>query len=174
MLTKTEKEVTVKEVQQKLEEAKAVVLADYRGLNVQEVTELRKRLRDSGVEYRVIKNTMTSRAAKAANIQGLDSYLSGPTALAFGYTDVVTPAKVLADFAKAHKKLELKGGILEGQVIDDKMVKSLAQLPSREALLAQVAGVLQAPMRGLVTVLSGPLRNLAYATEAVRKQKAGE
>ena len=87
---------------------------------------------------------------------------------------MVTPAKVLADFAKAHKKLELKGGILEGQVIDDKMVKSLAQLPSREALLAQVAGVLQAPMRGLVTVLSGPLRNLAYATEAVRKQKAGE
>jgi large subunit ribosomal protein L10 len=174
LLTKIEKEVTVKEVQQKLERSKAVVLADYRGLNVQEVTELRKRLREAGVEYRVIKNTMTSRAAKAAKLEGLDRYLSGPTAIAFGYNDVVTPAKILADFAKDHKKLELKGGILEGRVIDFEMVKSLAQLPSREVLLGQLAGMLQAPMRGLVTVLSGPLRNLAYAVEAIRKQKAGE
>jgi large subunit ribosomal protein L10 len=174
LLTKIEKEETVKEVQQKLERSKAVVLADYRGLNVQEVTELRKRLREAGVEYKVIKNTMTSRAAKAAKVDGLDRYLSGPTAIAFGYSDVVTPAKILADFAKDHKKLELKGGILEGRVIDFEMVKSLAQLPSREVLLSQLAGVLQAPLRGLATVLSGPLRNLAYVTEAVRKQKAGE
>ena len=169
-----EKEATVQEIQQKLEKSKAVILADYRGLNVQEVTELRKRLREAGIEYRVIKNTMTSRAAKAAKIEGLDEYLSGPTAIAFGYHDVVAPAKILANFAKDHKKLELKGGILEGRVINLDMVKSLAQLPSREALLGQVAGMLQAPLRGLVTVLSGPLRNLAYATEAVRKQKAGE
>ncbi len=169
-----EKEASVQEIQQKIEKSKAVVLADYRGLNVQEVTELRKRLREAGVEYRVIKNTMTSRAAKAAKVEGLDQYLSGPTAIAFGYNDVVTPAKILANFAKDHKKLELKGGILEGRVISLEMVKSLAQLPPREVLLGQVAGVLQAPLRGLATVLSGPLRNLAYATEAVRKQKAGE
>lgn len=174
MATKMEKEVTVKEVQEKLEKSKAVVLADYRGLNVLEVTELRKRLREAGVEYRVIKNTMTSRAAKAAHVEGLDQYLSGPTALAFGYDDVVTPAKILANFAKDHKKLELKAGILEGQVISFEKVKALAQLPSREVLLGQVAGMLQAPMRGLVTVLSGPLRKMAYAVEAVRKQKAGE
>src|SRR5690606_19070367 len=115
-----------------------------------------------------------SRAAKAANIDGLDQFLSGPTALAFGFNDVVMPAKILADFAKDHKKLELKGGVLEGKVINLTAVKELASLPSREALLGQVAGLLQAPMRGLVTVLSGPLRNAAYAVEAIRKQKAGE
>jgi len=174
MSTKAEKEVTVREVQQKIEKSKAVVLANYRGLNVLEVTELRKQLREAGVEYRVIKNTMTSRAAKAAKIEELDQYLSGPTALAFGYNDVVTPAKILANFAKDHKKMQLKGGILEGRVISLEMVKSLAQLPPREVLLGQVAGVLQAPLRGLATVLSGPLRNLAYVIEAVRKQKAGE
>jgi large subunit ribosomal protein L10 len=152
--------------------SKSVILADYRGLNVMEVTELRKKLREAGVEYRVVKNTLTSRAAKAANIDGLDQFLSGPTALAFGIDDVVAPAKILADFAKDHKKLELKGGVLEGKVIDLDAVKQLANLPSREVLLGQLAGMLQAPMRGLVTVLSGPLRNLTYAVEAVRKQKA--
>jgi large subunit ribosomal protein L10 len=171
-MARPEKEAKVSEVQQKFTMSKSVILADYRGLNVMEVTELRKKLREAGVEYRVVKNTLTSRAAKAANIDGLDQFLSGPTALAFGIDDVVAPAKILADFAKDHKKLELKGGVLEGKVIDLDAVKQLANLPSREALLGQLAGMLQAPMRGLVTVLSGPLRNLTYAVEAVRKQKA--
>jgi len=171
-MARLEKEAKVSEVQQKFTMAKSVILADYRGLNVMEVTELRKKLREAGVEYRVVKNTLTSRAAKAANIDGLDQLLSGPTALAFGIEDVVVPAKILAEFAKDHKKLELKGGVLEGKVIDLAAVNELANLPSREALLGQLAGMLQAPIRGLVTVLSGPLRNLTYAVEAVRKQKA--
>lgn len=174
MSVRSEKEATVSQVAEKFNKSQAVILADYRGLNVLEVTELRKKLREAGVEYKVIKNTLTSRAAKEVNIEGLDEYLSGPTALAFGYNDPVTPAKILATFAKDHKKLELKAGILEGKVINTKAVTALAELPSREALLGQIAGLLQSPMRGLVTVLSGPLRNLAYATEAVRKQKAGE
>ncbi len=174
MSVRSEKEATVSQVAEKFSKSQSVVLADYRGLNVLEVTELRKKLREAGVEYKVIKNTLTSRAAKAANIEGLDEYLSGPTALAFGYNDPVTPAKILATFAKDHKKLELKAGVLEGKIISTKAVTALAELPSREALLGQIAGLLQSPMRGLVTVLSGPLRNLAYATEAVRKQKAGE
>ena len=173
-MARPEKEAAVSEIQEKFSKSQSVILADYRGLNVTEVTELRKQLREAGVEYKVVKNTLTSRAAKAANIDGLDQLLSGPTALAFGFNDVVVPAKILADFAKAHKKLELKGGILEGKVIDLDAVKELANLPSREALLGQVAGLLQSPMRGLVTVLSGPLRNAAYALEAIRKQKAGE
>ena len=174
MSVRSEKEATISQVVEKFSKSQSVILADYRGLNVLEVTELRKRLREAGVEYRVIKNTLTSRAAKEANIEGMDTLLSGPTALAFGYNDPVAPAKILATFAKDHKKLELKGGVLEGKVISDKAVKALADLPSREALLTQIAGLFQSPMRGLVTVLSGPLRNLAYATEAVRKQKAGE
>lgn len=172
-MARPEKEATVREIQEKFSGSKSVILADYRGLNVTEVTELRKKLREAGIDYRVVKNTLTSRAAKAANIDGLDQFLSGPTALAFGANDVVMPAKILNDFAKDHKKLELKGGVLEGRVIDLTAVKELANLPSREALLGQLAGMLQAPMRGLVNVLSGPLRNLTYAVEAVRKQKAG-
>jgi large subunit ribosomal protein L10 len=169
-----EKEAVVSEIQKKFEMAKTVVLADYRGLNVEEVTELRKKMREAGIDYKVLKNTMTSRAAKAANIEGLDDYLSGPTALAFSNQDYVAPAKILADFAKDHKKLELKAGVLDGKVIDLESVKNLANLPSREVLLGKLAGLFQAPVRGLVTVLSGPLRNFAYAVEAVRKQKAGE
>jgi large subunit ribosomal protein L10 len=172
-MARPEKEATVQEVRERLGKSKSVVLADYRGLNVEEVTALRKKLREAGVEYKVIKNTLTSRAAQAAKIEGLDQYLTGPTALAFGYEDAVTPAKILADFAKDHKKLELKGGILEGKVVSLETVKTLASLPSREVLLGQVAGMLQAPLRGLATVLAGPLRNLVYATDAVRKQKAG-
>lgn len=171
-MARPEKEATVSEIQQKFAASKSVILADYRGLNVEEVTELRKKLREAGIEYKVAKNTLTSRAAKAANIDGLDQFLSGPTAIAFGLNDVVAPAKILANFAKDHKKLELKGGVLEGQVIDLQAVKDLANLPSREALLGQLAGMFQAPMRGLVTVLSGPLRNVTYALDAVRKQKA--
>lgn len=173
-MIRSEKEATVKEVQEKLEKSASVVLADYRGLNVHEATELRKRLRQAGVEYKVIKNTLTSRAAKAAKIEGLDQYLSGPTAIAFSFDDPVTPAKILASFSKEFKKLELKGGVLEGRVIDAQLVKSLADLPGREALLGQLVGLLQSPMRGLVTVLSGPLRNVTYALEGIRKKKAGE
>lgn len=172
-MARPEKEAIVREIKEKFNTSKSVILADYRGLSVTEVTELRKKLREAGVDYRVVKNTLTSRAAKAANIDGLDQFLSGPTALAFSGNDVVMPAKILNDFAKDHKMLELKGGILEGKVIDLAAVKELASLPSREALLGQLAGMFNSPMRGLVTVLSGPLRNLAYAIEAVRKQKAG-
>jgi large subunit ribosomal protein L10 len=169
-----EKEALVSDIKQKLETSKTVVLADYRGLNVAEVTELRKKMREAGIDYKVLKNTMTSRAAKAANIEGLDQYLSGPIALAFSYNDYTAPAKILSEFAKNHKNLELKAGILDGKVIDFEAVKNLADLPSREVLLGKVAGMLQAPIRGLVTVLAGPLRNFAYAVEAIRKQKAGE
>jgi len=173
-MIRPEKEAVIRDVQTKFEQSKTVVLADYRGLNVQEVTELRKLMREAGIEYKVIKNTMTSRAAKAASIEGLDRYLEGPTALAFSYNDYVAPAKILANFAKDHKKLELKAGVLDGRVINFEAVRNLAELPSREALLTQLAGLFQSPLRGLVTVLSGPLRNFAYAVEAVRKKQAGE
>ena len=172
-MARPEKEAIVAEVLEKINKSASIVLADYRGLNVEEVTELRKRLREAGVEYKVIKNTLTSRAAKEAKIEGLDEYLAGPTAWAFSYGDPTVPAKVLATFAKDHKHLDLKGGIFEGRVIGKDTVKVLADLPSREVILGQLAGVLQAPLRGLAFVLAGPLRKLAYATEAVRESKAG-
>ncbi|MGE5551426.1 MAG: 50S ribosomal protein L10 [Bacteroidota bacterium] len=173
-MARPEKEATVAEVKERLQRAKVVVLADYRGLNVGEVTELRRRLREAGVEYKVIKNTLATRAAQEAAIDGLDAFLVGPTAMAFGYDDPAAPAKILAAFAREHKNLALKAGVLEGRAIDQAQVKALADLPSREQLLGMVAGMFQAPFRGLVTVLSGPMRNLAYGLEALRKQRAGE
>ncbi|HOJ76609.1 MAG TPA: 50S ribosomal protein L10 [Bacillota bacterium] len=173
-MARPEKEALVKEIQEKFEKSKSVILVDYRGLNVAEVTELRKKMREAGTEYKVLKNTMTSRAAKAANIEGLDDLLVGPIALAFSYDDHTSAAKVLSAFAKDNKKMQLIGGVLDGKIIDAAGVKALSELPSREVLLGKIAGMLQAPMRGMATVLSGPLRNFVYAIEAVRKQQAVE
>ena len=173
-MARPEKEAVVAEVHEKLTKSQAVVLVDFRGLTVEEATELRKNLRAAGVELRVVKNTLTKLAAQKAELPGLETYLEGPTALAFGYQDPVAPAKILAEFAKDHKKLELKGGVLEGRVIDQAEVKALAELPSREVILGQLAGLLQAPIRNLVYVLSAPIRNTAYVVEAIRKKQAGE
>ncbi|MGQ9780455.1 MAG: 50S ribosomal protein L10 [Bacillota bacterium] len=173
-MARPEKEAIVAEARDRFARAKAVILTDYRGLNVAEVTELRKRLREAGVEYKVVKNTLATLAARQAAIEGLDKYLVGPIAMAFSYEDPVVPAKLLTEFARERRKLELKAGVLEGKVIDEAEVKALAELPSREQLLAMVLGAFQAPLRGLATVLAGPLRNLAYGLEALRKQRAGE
>jgi large subunit ribosomal protein L10 len=160
MGVREEKERQVQEIADRLSRSKATVVADYRGLNVAEVTELRRRLREAGVELQVLKNTMTRRAAKQAEIEGLDAYLTGPNAIAFGYDDVVTPAKLLYAFAKEHKALELKGGILEGRVLTADEVQGLASLPSREGLLSMLLSVLQAPMR-----------NMAYAIKQIAEQQ---
>jgi large subunit ribosomal protein L10 len=170
-MARPEKEAMVESIRGKLERARASVLTDYRGLNVQEMTQLRKQLTQAGVEYRVLKNTLTSRAAKEANIQGLDRYLEGPLAIAFGYDDPVAPAKVIFAFTKDHKNLEVKGGILEGKIIDAEGVKALADLPGREQLLAMVLRAVQGPLYGLANALQGNIRNLAYAIDAVRRMK---
>jgi large subunit ribosomal protein L10 len=136
-------------------------------------TKLRRKLRDAGVEYRVVKNTMTRIAAKEVGITGLETYLEGPTAIAISYTDPVAPAKVISDFIKENKLqfLEVKAGIVEGKVIDAAGVKTLASLPPREVLIAQVLAGMQAPIAGLVNVLQGSIRNLVYVLDAVREQK---
>jgi large subunit ribosomal protein L10 len=171
-MARPEKEAIVSEVYEKLAKSQSVVLVDFRGLTVQEATALRKKLREAGVELRVLKNTLVRLAAAKANLGDLNVYLQGPTAIAFGYDDPVSPAKILAEFAKDHKKLELKGGVLEGNVIDQAMITALADLPSREVLLGQLAGLIQAPLRNLANVLSAPIRNTVYVLEAVRQKKA--
>lgn len=173
MAVTQEKLQTVAEIKEKLSTTQGAVLTNYRGLTVAQDTKLRRQLREAGVEYRVFKNTMTRIAAKEAGIEGLDPYLEGPTAIAMSYTDPVAPAKVIADFVKENKlqTLEVKAGLVEGKVIDANSVKALASLPAREVLIAQVLAGMQAPVAGFVNVLSGSLRNLVYALEAVRKQK---
>lgn len=173
MAVTQEKMQTVAEIKEKLSSTKGAVLTNYRGLTVAQDTKLRRKLREAGVEYRVFKNTMTRLAAKEAGIEGLDIYLEGPTAIAMSYTDPVAPAKVISDFVKENKlqALEVKAGLVEGKVIDAESVKALSSLPPREVLIAKALGSMQAPIAGFVNVLSGSLRNLVYALEAVRKQK---
>lgn len=163
-------EKIVAEIKEKFEESTAVVLTDYRGLNVAQVTELRAKLREADVEYKVLKNTLTKLAAHQVGLEALDEYLTGPTAIAFS-KDPVAPAKILSEFAKENKALEIKAGVLEGKVISLEEVKDLAALPSREELLAKVVGGMQAPLYGLAAVLNGCLRNLVYVLDAVRQQK---
>lgn len=168
-----EKQAAVEAIKESLSSAQVSVLTDYRGLTVAEISELRKKLREAGIEFKVVKNTLTWRAAQEIGLQDLEGYLEGPTAIAFG-PDPVSPAKLLSEFAKAHKALEIKGGVLEGSVIPVDKVKALAELPSKEQLLGQIVSAMQAPISGLVNVLQAPIRNLAYAVDALRAQKEQE
>ncbi|UQZ33734.1 50S ribosomal protein L10 [Paenibacillus sp. PK3_47] len=144
----------------KLQNSVSTVVADYRGLNVSQVTELRKQLREAGVEFQVLKNTLLRRATAAAELTELDAVLTGPTAVAFSETDAVVAAKILNDFAKKNDALKLKGGVVEGRVVDEDQIKALAELPSREGLLSMLLSVLQAPMR-----------NFALAVKAVAEKE---
>lgn len=173
MATKELKKQIVSDIKAKLESSSAAVLTDYRGLNVAQMTELRKRMREADIEYKVLKNTMIRFAAHELGLEELDPFLEGPTAVAFS-ADPVAPAKIIYDFAKSNKALEVKVGILEGEVIQASEVKALADLPSKEELLAKVVGGMQAPLYGMASVLSGTLRSFVYALDAVRKQKEAE
>ncbi|WP_062751240.1 50S ribosomal protein L10 [Shouchella tritolerans] len=155
-----QKQQVVAEVAAKLRDSKSTVIVDYRGLNVAQVTELRKQLREAGVEYKVYKNTLVRRATAEAGLTGLDEHLVGPTAIAFGVDDVIAPAKVLNEFAKNNEALTIKTGVIEGNISTAAEVKALAELPSREGLLSMLANVLQAPVR-----------QFALAAKAVAEQK---
>ena len=169
--TLKKKEAVVDSIKAKLEASQSVVLIDYRGLTVAEVTELRNQMREAGVEYQVLKNTMIKRAAEKAGIEGLDPILEGPTAVAFGINDPVAPAKILTKFAKDTKKITIKGGVLAGNAIDVAAVENLAKLPSKEELIAKMLGSLNAPITGLVMVLSGVTSKFVRTLEAIRVQK---
>lgn len=170
-MPRPEKVAVVQELADKMTRGQGIVLTDFRGLTVKEMTELRAQLRKAGVEFRVVKNTLTLLAARQAQIEGLEPVLEGPTAIAVSYDDPVAPAKLLSEFAKKHEALQIKGGILNGRAISVDEVKALASLPSREELIAKVLGGLKSPITGLVYVLHGTLASLVYALEAIRKQK---
>ncbi len=154
------KQAVITEVADKLQQAVSVVVVDYRGLTVAQVTELRKQLREAGIEFKVYKNSMVRRATVEAGLESLNEHLTGPNAIAFSTEDVVAPAKILNDFAKKNDKLEIKAGVIEGVVASADDMKALATLPSRDGLLSMLLSVLQAPVR-----------NFALATKAVAEQK---
>ena len=151
---RTLKEAKVAEIKEKLEKAQGVALANYQGLTVEEDTMLRKSLREAGVEYKVYKNTLVTLAAKELGLEGIVEYLEGPVAIAFGYEDVTVAARVLNDFAKDHKKLELKAGIVEGVVYDTDKIKQLATIPSKEVLIAKLLGSIKSPIASFARVIN--------------------
>ncbi len=168
-----EKKQIVAAMTEQFKTAVSGVFVDYCGLTVEEDTQLRNKLREAGVEYKVIKNTLTRFAAKEVGFDELDPILNGPTSLAISMTDEVTPAKVIADFAKTHEQLEIKAGFLDGKVLALDEVKTLAATPNRETLLAKLLGSLNAPISNLARTLQALVDNgVEPADIKVEKEEA--
>ena len=171
-MKRDEKAAKVEALTELMKTSTTMLVADYRGLTVAESRELRTGLREAGcTSFEVVKNTLTRRAADEAGVAEIKEYLTGPSAIAFCEEESVEAAKVLVKYAKDFKPLEIKGGMLSGQAIDADRIKYLASLPTRDVLVAQVLGTLQAPIRGLVTVLAGNMRGLVTVLDKIREQK---
>jgi len=171
-VARPEKEAVVKELTDKFTSAKSLVITDYLGLNVAEMTELRSKLREAGVEFKVVKNTLATIAANDVEMDEMTKYFSGPTAIAFGEEDAVSPAKILVEYAKDHEVLEVKAGLLNGEIIAKEKVEALAEIPSREELLAKAFASMKAPLTGLVNVLQGNIRGLVQVLNQIKEEKA--
>jgi len=173
-MARPEKVEAVRRLREQLERARGVVLTDFRGLSVPEMQALRASLRKEGAEYRVVKNTLLGIAASQLGLEGLQRFLQGPTGIAVGYDDPTTPARVVHEFIRQYRKLEVKGGLAEGRILDPAGVRALAELPGRDQLVARVLGGLQGPLYGLVGVLVGLQRNLLYALDQIRQKREAQ
>jgi large subunit ribosomal protein L10 len=171
LLNKSQKKQLVEDLHAKFEKSKIVILTDYKGLNVSKINELRRKLTDANIEYRVVKNTLLARASEDTDVAAVKDHFTGPTAIALSYDDPVAPAKVLADFAKDNDKLEIKIGVMAGKLLDVQAIKSLSELPSREVLLSQLLSVMNAVPTALVRALTNVPEKLLYALQAIKDQK---
>ncbi|PIP41119.1 MAG: 50S ribosomal protein L10 [Desulfobacterales bacterium CG23_combo_of_CG06-09_8_20_14_all_51_8] len=172
MLNKNEKKQLVEEIHQKFLASKIVILTDYKGLNVDKINALRRKLKESNIEYRVVKNTLLIRASEDTDVAVIKDQFKGPTAIAMSYDDPVAPAKVLSEFAKDNDKLEIRAGVMSGRFLDARAIKSLSSLPSREVLLSQVLSAMNGVPTGLVRVLNNVPQKFLYALQAIKDQKA--
>ncbi|MDR7611968.1 MAG: 50S ribosomal protein L10 [Armatimonadota bacterium] len=170
-VVRPEKVQQVEALRARLADASAAILTDYRGLNTAEITALRGRLREAGADLKVVKNTLFQRAAQSLGIPDLAPFLQGPTAVVFAGDDPVAPARVLVDFIRQMRKLEIKGGLVEGRILTAEGVRRLADLPSRSQLLAMAAGALRAPLAGLAGVTAGLPRALVSVVEQIRRAR---
>ncbi len=152
------KKQAVEEIKERFSNAKSAVLVDYRGLTVGEVTELREKFRQAGVEYKVYKNNLVKLAIKDTDFEALSSDLTGPNAIAFGIEDAVIPAKIVKEFAKEHKSLELKSGVVEGAYCNLEEIEKIADLPSKEVLLGRFLGSIKAPVSNFAYFLSNLIK----------------
>ena len=161
----------VDQITEKLKQAKVAVLTDYRGLTVSQLEDLRAKLRGADVEYRIVKNTLARRAAVNSGHGEFQDLLKGPVAIAFGYDDLGTPGRLLAEWARATRlKLDIVGALAEGRVLSTDQVRQLADLPSREVLIAQLLGTLQTPVAQLVATIQAPVSNLVGLLEAYKNK----
>lgn len=167
-----QKKAIVAELSEKLQGACAGVLVNYKGITVADDTKLRKELREAGVEYFVVKNTLLSRAAQNAGIDDLEPVLEGTTAIAISNDDHVASARILCKFAENNKFFKIKAGFVEGKTINEQEVKDLAKLPSKEVLVAKALGGLNAPITGFVTVLNGTIKGLVVALNAIAEKQS--
>lgn len=158
-----QKQAVISEIREKIENSGSLVLVDYRGLTVEQVTDLRKKYREAGVQYKVYKNTMMKLAFKELGFEDFNQYLEGPSAVAFSGEDLTVAARITNEFAKSNEKLVIKAGILEGKILDTNGVKAVANIPSREVLIAKLLGSLKAPVS-----------NFVYMLDALRKKKEEE
>jgi large subunit ribosomal protein L10 len=170
-MNRDQKSVAIAEIASSIEESDAIFAVDYRGITVAQIAELRTKLREADASFKVVKNSLTERAADQVGAEELKGFLAGPTALTFVRGDVATAAKAVADYARATQLLPFKGGLMEGAPLDVEQIRSLSRLPSREVLYGQLVGVVASPIGGLVRSLGGLLGGLAVALGQVREKK---
>jgi large subunit ribosomal protein L10 len=170
-MNREQKAVAIAEIASHIDEAHAIFAVDYRGISVPQVAELRGRLRHADATFKVVKNSLTERAADDAGAETLKDFLIGPTALTFVHGDVATAAKAIADYGRATQLLPFKGGLMDGEPLDVEQIRSLSRLPSREVLYGQLVGVVASPVGGLVRTLNALLGGLAVALGQVREKK---
>lgn len=169
-MARPEKEAVVQDIKERIEGNQIAIVSQYIGITAEQATALRKSLRENDVSYTVFKNTLAKRALDDLGLGDAASFMEGPTAWAFS-KDPVTPAKLLKEFGKTNPKVTMTGGILEGKVVTVDQLKALADLPSRDVLLAQVVGTIAAPLRNFVGTLSAVPRNLVNVLDQIKKQK---
>lgn len=170
-MSKTERQATVEALSAQFEASPDFYLTDFSGLDVARMTELRRRLRSAGVKYLVVKNTLAQRALAARKVEGLDEHLAGPTGLVLAGADPLGAAKVISEFAREFEKPAVKAGLIDGRTVTAAEVARLATLPSRDVLLSQLAGTLQAPMAQFAGVMNGLLMQMVGALEALKAQR---
>ncbi len=170
-MNKADKEKLVTYLRRRFEESEVLIMTDYRGLNVESMSELRRRLREQGVEFRVVKNRLLGLAAQDTDMAGASSSLEGPTAIALHASEVSIPARVLAEFAKSNEALKIKGGVICGKLYSARQIEAISRLPGREELLAMLAGALKSGPGHLLGVISAMPRNMAGVLFALKEQK---
>jgi large subunit ribosomal protein L10 len=170
-MNRDEKAVAIAEIASNIDESEAIFAVDYRGISVAQVAELRSKLREADATFKVVKNSLTERAADQAGAESLKDFLAGPTALTFVRGDIAVAAKAIADYARATQMLPFKGGLMGGEALDVEQLRSLSRLPSREVLYGQLVGVVASPVSGLVRTLGALVSGLAVALGQVREKK---